>query len=460
MSTRFNLPEHSDTIVALASAPGRAGVGVIRLSGEQTATIISEITGRLPTPRQASLCTCRDKQGEILDYALVLWFPAPHSFTGEDVAEIQAHGSPVVLDLLIARIIELGARMARPGEFSERAFLNDKMDLAQAEAIADLIDSASAEAAKSALRSLSGDFSAHIDAIAKQLLHLRMYVEAAIDFPEEEVDFLGDGNIAQQLQACITQLQHLLSQAKQGSLLREGITVVLAGAPNVGKSSLLNRLSGQDSAIVTDIPGTTRDLLREHITLAGIPMTVIDTAGLRLSDDIVEQEGIKRAKHAVTHADICLLLIDGNKQAKRDTTSLLADVDLPPAMKAKTIIVINKIDMTQEASHSEIDAMHTKIWISAKANQGIDLLTQILLDTIGYAPAQEGVFLARRRHLQALNETYTMLTQAAQQFTSMHAGELLAEDLRLAHDKLGEITGRVSSDDLLGAIFSQFCIGK
>lgn len=460
MSTHTNLPHHTDTIVALASAPGRAGVGVIRISGKQTADILTHIIGRLPKPRQASLCTCQNGEGDTLDYALALWFPAPHSFTGEDVAELQAHGSPVVLDLLIARIIELGARMARPGEFSERAFLNQKMDLAQAEAIADLIDSASTQAAKSALRSLSGDFSTHINDIAKRLLHLRMYVEAAIDFPEEEVDFLSDGRIAQQLLECSTLLQQLLTQAKQGALLREGITVVLAGAPNAGKSSLLNRLSGQDSAIVTDIPGTTRDLLREHITLAGIPMTIIDTAGLRDSDDIVEQEGIKRAKQAVLHADICLLLIDGQANTERDAAKLLQAISLPQDMKSKAIIVINKIDMTGEIPHVDMDNTHHKIWISAKDQQGMDLLTQVLLNSIGYAPAQEGVFLARRRHITALTETYDMLTKASQQFTTMQAGELLAEDLKLAHDKLGEITGRVSSDDLLGAIFSQFCIGK
>ncbi len=454
------LPETEDTIVALASAPGRAGVGVLRLSGKQTFDILKQITNNTPSPRHAHLCICRDKHGEILDHALVLWFPAPHSFTGEDVAEIQAHGSPVVLDLLIARCIELGARMARPGEFSERAFLNDKMDLAQAEAIADLIDSSSAQAAKSAIRSLTGDFSAHIHAIAARLLHLRMYVEAAIDFPEEEVDFLSDGVVLQQLETAINLLQQLLNQAQLGAMLREGMTVVLAGAPNAGKSSLLNRLSGDDRAIVTEIPGTTRDLLREHINIAGVPMTVIDTAGLHDSQDIVEQEGMKRAKHAVSHADLCLLLIDGHKQTERDVIKLLANIDLPKDMQAKTIIVINKIDLSEEHPHVDTLNQHACVWISAKENQGIDLLIKLLLDTIGFHPPQEGVFLARRRHITILQICYDRLTTAMHQFNKLKAGELLAEDLRLAHDKLGEITGRVSSDDLLGAIFSQFCIGK
>jgi len=460
MSFNPNLPRHDDTIVALASAPGRAGVGVIRLSGPQVARILTAIVGEVPPPRTAGLRACRDAQQDIIDYALILWFPAPHSFTGEDVGEIQAHGSPVVLDVLIARLIDLGARLARPGEFSERAFLNQKMDLAQAEGIADLIDSASVQAAKSALRSLSGDFSAHIDTVAKQLLHVRMYVEAAIDFPDEEVAFLSDGRILQQLQQSLTLLQHLLSQAKQGALLREGVTIALAGAPNVGKSSLLNRLSGQDRAIVTPIPGTTRDILREHITLAGIPMTIIDTAGLRDSDDLVEQEGIKRAKHAALHADLCLLLVDGQATPERHAAVLLNQIDLPEDIKTKTIIVINKIDATGEQPQLQNEDTHPIVWISAKENQGLALLTQTLLEHIGYTPVQEGVFLARRRHLTVLNEALAKLNQTIQQFITGHASELLAEDLRIIHDKLGEITGRVSSDDLLGTIFSQFCIGK
>ncbi|HAT8224184.1 TPA: tRNA uridine-5-carboxymethylaminomethyl(34) synthesis GTPase MnmE, partial [Legionella pneumophila] len=442
-----------DTIVAIATPPGRGGVGIVRISGPNAYAIALCLNGnKALQPRLATFCSLYKANNEVLDQGLVLYFKGPHSFTGEDVIEIQAHGSPVVLDLLVKESIAAGARLARPGEFSERAFLNDKIDLIQAEAIADLIQASSDTAARMALKSLQGDFSKKINQLNEELIYLRMYVEAAIDFPEEEIDFLNDGNVSRLLQRIIEQLEEIRSQANQGVLLREGLSLVIAGRPNAGKSTLINNLAGRDIAIVTEIAGTTRDVMREHILLDDIPLHIIDTAGLRDSDDLVEKEGIKRAWQELKRADCVLLVVDINNPDQQN--SLLNELKLTLPNKVPIITVYNKIDTTKFSAKCDKQT----VYLSAKTGEGMSELKKVIKQVVGYQPA-EGQFLARRRHLQALDEAKTLLLNGQAQLTNHKAGELLAEDLRLAHQMLCEITGEFTSDDLLGKIFSSFCIG-
>jgi tRNA modification GTPase len=453
----------TDTIAAIATPIGRGGVGIVRVSGPLVGAIIDSVIGRKLTPRTAHygpfLAHHLEHDAEPLDIGIALFFPGPHSFTGEDVLELQGHGGPVILDCLLREVIRCGARLARPGEFSERAFLNDKIDLAQAEAIADLIDSSSEQAARSALRSLQGEFSARIHALVEQLTQLRMYVEAAIDFPEEEIDFLGDGKIARALANLLEQLDDVLRNAKQGSLLREGMTIVIAGAPNAGKSSLLNALAGRESAIVTPIAGTTRDVLREHIQIDGLPLHIIDTAGLRDSNDVVEQEGIRRAWREIERADHVLFVIDSQISQDIDATALWP-LDAPIALPQIPITIVrNKCDLSGLAVGTT-NGEPAVITLSAKTGSGIELLREHLKSSIGFSGTGEGSFLARRRHLDALARARDHLSNGEQQLLHRQAGELLAEDLRQCQRALGEITGDVTADDLLGRIFSSFCIGK
>jgi tRNA modification GTPase len=445
---------HTDTIVAQATPPGRGGIAIVRVSGPLTEKVALAVLGKLPAPRRAAFHVFLDGTGSAIDEGLALYFPGPHSFTGENVLELQGHGGPAVVDTLIRRILKLGVRIARPGEFSERAFLNDKLDLAQAEAIADLIDASSEQAARSALRSLQGEFSERISQLVEALIRLRMYVEAAIDFAEEEIDFLADQQIATDLEAAINTLKTVQASAVQGSLLRDGITIVIAGEPNVGKSSMLNQLSGKDVAIVTDIPGTTRDLLREQIILDGMPMHIIDTAGLRESTDIVEQEGIRRAQHEISQADIVLVMTDASRESLN--TLLLLD-NIPKA--AAVVTIRNKIDLTNELPRIEIENGKAVISLSAKSGLGIALLKNYIKSCVGFEANMEGCFSARRRHLDALARADVFLQNGQVQLQN-RAGELLAEDLRQAQYALSEITGEFTSDDLLGRIFSSFCIGK
>lgn len=443
-----------ETIVAIATPPGRAGVGIIRLSGPNAYAIGLHLTHKKQlSPRLATYASFLNDFGDVMDSGLILFFKAPHSFTGEDVVEIQAHGSPVVLDMLMKRCVNLGARLARPGEFSERAFLNDKMDLTQAEAIADLIHASSETAARLAIRSLQGDFSKKINALNEKLIYLRMYVEAAIDFPEEEIDFLGDGKIAGMLSDLLHDVKAIRSMATQGSLIREGLSVVIAGKPNAGKSTLINSLAGRDVAIVTDIAGTTRDVMREHILLDDLPLHLIDTAGLRESDDVVEKEGIKRAWQEVSQADCVLMVIDIHDKNKAAELSQAIQTKLPPHVPV--IKIFNKID----TANLKPSQRGNDIFLSAKSGLGINLLKAKIKELVGYQPA-EGQFIARRRHLVALNQAEELLLNGQLQLHDARAGELLAEDLRLAHLSLCEITGEFTSDDLLGKIFSSFCIGK
>ncbi|MDE1253505.1 tRNA uridine-5-carboxymethylaminomethyl(34) synthesis GTPase MnmE [Vibrio aestuarianus] len=451
----------TDTIVAQATAPGRGGVGIIRVSGPQAAQVALEVTGKTLKPRYAEYLPFKHQDGSELDQGIALYFPNPHSFTGEDVLELQGHGGPVVMDMLIKRILAIsGVRAARPGEFSERAFLNDKMDLTQAEAIADLIDASSEEAAKSALQSLQGQFSKRIHTLVESLIHLRIYVEAAIDFPEEEIDFLADGKVAGDLQTIIDNLTAVRKEANQGAIMREGMKVVIAGRPNAGKSSLLNALSGKDSAIVTDIAGTTRDVLREHIHIDGMPLHIIDTAGLREASDEVEKIGIERAWDEITQADRVLFMVDGTTTDATDPKEIWPDfVDRLPDNIGMTVIR-NKVDQTKE----ELGICHvnspTLIRLSAKTGGGVDALRTHLKECMGFAGGNEGGFMARRRHLDALERAAEHLSIGQQQLEGYMAGEILAEELRLSQRHLNEITGEFSSDDLLGRIFSSFCIGK
>lgn len=447
---------NNDTIAALATPPGRGGVGVVRISGPAVKTIAEAVLGDCPIPRQAVLKRFLDADANSIDSGLALFFPGPNSFTGEDVLELQGHGGRVVMDMLLARLYELGARPARPGEFSERAFLNDKIDLAQAEAIADLIDSGSNEAARAAMRSLQGEFSQRVKELAEQMLYLRMYVEAAIDFPEEEIDFLADKKLQQRIVECQQSMQSLLADTEQGCVLREGLVLVIAGLPNAGKSSLLNALAGRDTAIVTDIPGTTRDVLREHIQLNGLPLEIIDTAGLRDSDDSIEKEGVKRAWAEIEQADRLLFVVDENMGIDADTQALLER--LPK--KLPRTIVHNKIDLAKHAAGVKTDNEETHVYVSAKTGLGLDELSDHLQDCAGYREAGSDSFSARRRHLEALRRAAEWMDKGVDALQHQQAGELVAEDLRLAHQEMGSITGEVTSDDLLGEIFSSFCIGK
>lgn len=442
----------TDTIVALATPPGRGGIAVIRISGPLVKSIAEQLLGEIPKPRFAEFHLFKNTSNEAMDEGLALFFPSPHSFTGEDVLELQGHGGTAVTNSLIRRIVELGARLARPGEFSERAFLNNKIDLTQAEAIADLIDAATEQAARASMRSLQGKFSKKIKELVEKLIQLRIYVEAAIDFVEEEIDFLASQQIIDDLLSILEQLKKVELSAMQGSLLREGITVVIAGEPNVGKSSLLNCLSGKESAIVTHIPGTTRDVLREYIHLDGMPIHIIDTAGLRESEDIVEQEGIRRAYDEFKKADLILYIVDA--QQKNDINSFTFTPHIP------VIIVRNKIDLTHEPANLIQENNQTIISLSAKNQLGIELLKNSIQTHVGFQLHNEGVFSARRRHLDAIKYAKKFLQNGLHQLQEYQAGELLAEDLRQAQQALNEITGEFTTDDLLGRIFSSFCVGK
>jgi tRNA modification GTPase len=452
----MDLGAESDTIAAIATPPGRGGIGVIRLSGPRVPAIACEILGALPEPRRAVLRVFKDARGEMLDGGLALYFPAPASFTGEDVLELHGHGGPVVLDMLLARTLELGARLAQPGEFSRRAFLNDKLDLAQAEAIADLIDSGSAEAARAAVRSLQGEFSQAVRALTEAVTETRMHVEAAIDFPEEEVDFLADSALRARIAAAVELCEQIFARARQGALLREGMTVVIAGRPNAGKSSLLNRLAGYEAAIVTDIPGTTRDVLRERIHIDGMPLHVADTAGLRDEADIVEAEGIRRAHQEMQRADRILYLIDATRLL--DDGAIRAEMAALPA-EIPITAVVNKIDLTGTSPRYE-PSQPPRLHVSATTGEGLDLLREHLKECMGFQGADAGTISARRRHLDALARSDQHLREAERQLTEQRAGELMAEELRQAQQCLAEITGEFTSDDLLGRIFSTFCIGK
>nr|WP_041483371.1 tRNA uridine-5-carboxymethylaminomethyl(34) synthesis GTPase MnmE [Thiomicrospira aerophila] len=444
-----------DTIVALATPPGRGGVGIIRVSGPDSDTIAQKILGNLPEIKKAHYGAFYAQNGEILDQGIALRFKAPHSFTGEDVLELQGHGGPIIMQWLIEEVVKLGARPARPGEFSQQAFLNDKLDLTQAEAIADLISATSAQAAKSALKSLQGNFAKAINQLVEQLINLRLYVEAAIDFPEEEIDFLSDGHIQQQLNLVTTQLNNVFTQAQQGALLREGMSVVILGQPNAGKSSLLNALSGEETAIVTDIAGTTRDIVKAEIHLDGMPLHILDTAGLRDTNDAVEQIGIARAWQAIEQANHVLVMVQAGETIDPKDQAIIAQ--LPPNLSVT--LIKNKIDLVAAEPYIKSTEQGYEIGLSAKHKLGLNLLTDHLKAIMGYKQTNESVFLARKRHLVALEQTQHHLNLAQAQL-EIGAGELLAEELRLAQEHLSEITGRFTSDDLLGRIFSSFCIGK
>ncbi|MEW8013415.1 MAG: tRNA uridine-5-carboxymethylaminomethyl(34) synthesis GTPase MnmE [Candidatus Sedimenticola endophacoides] len=444
-----------ETIAAIATPPGVGGVGIVRVSGERAAAIAEALIGALPEPRHARLSRFRDAAGRVIDEGIALYFPSPHSFTGEDVLELQGHGGSVVMDMLLQRVIECGARLARPGEFSQRAFLNGKLDLAQAEAVADLIESGTAAAARLAVRSLEGAFSDRINELVERLIRLRGYVEAAIDFPEEEIDFLADERIGIELAQLIGAVESVRDSARVGRLLRDGMTLVIAGLPNAGKSSLLNALAGRESAIVTDIPGTTRDLLRERIQIDGLPLHLVDTAGLRESGDAVEREGIRRARKQLEQADRILWIFDDLVDPGHDA---LDRTTLPPGVPIT--LVRNKVDRSATPVAIAEVGGETEIALSAKTGDGIDLLREHLKQSVGYPGDQEGEFIARRRHLDAIARATRHLEEGRTVFERSASGELLAEELRQAQRALGEITGEFSADDLLGRIFADFCIGK
>ena len=462
----------NETIAAIATPTGKGGIGIIRLSGSNALSISKNIHFTDLKNRYAHYCSFYQNKTKdninLLDEGLAIYFKGPNSFTGEDVVELQGHGGPVILDALLEECIKSGARVARPGEFSERAFLNDKMDLTQAEAIADLIDSSSLEAAKNAVRSLKGDFSKKINTLVQKMIELRIYVEAAIDFPEEEIDFLNDGHVEKSLTEIINQLNIILRSAQQGRVMQEGLSIAIIGKPNAGKSSLLNALAGHEAAIVTDIEGTTRDVLKEKILIDGLPLHIIDTAGLRNTVDIVEKIGIERAFKAIADADDVLIVRDSNSSESLET--ILEDLanikNLGHGIKTKIrelehiTIINNKCDQSNLKSRIEEAPQQTTITLSAKNGDGIDLLKQHIKRVAGLLNQTEGQFTARRRHLNALTNALNLVEQGQQQLLLSGAGELLAEDLRQSQNFLNSITGEFSSDDLLGEIFSSFCIGK
>ena len=446
-----------DTICAVATAPGAAGVGIVRVSGPRVRQIARDLLGKLPLARLATLATIKDEVGESIDTGIALFFPAPNSYTGEDVLELQGHGGPFILQSVVERVLQLGARGARPGEFSERAFLNDKIDLVQAEAIADLIDSGSQAAARAAQRSLQGVFSEQVNQLRIALMQLRVFVEAAIDFPDEEIDFLAESDVLQRLENIQSHLATLLEEARQGKLLRDGIVLAIIGRPNAGKSSLLNALSGRDSAIVTEIPGTTRDVLREHVEIDGIPVHLADTAGIHDTSDRIEAESVRRARLTLESADLVLLVEDASVGEG-------GQMDLAEEFPSKVgyIRVHNKIDLL---SAEDRDGMSSKlypneVWISAKTGLGLEQLKSGIRSMVGAADQAEGSFSARQRHIDALKRAQHHLKSGSIRMKESQSGELLAEELRLAQDVLGEITGETLADDLLGEIFSSFCIGK
>jgi tRNA modification GTPase len=447
---------NSDTIAAIATPPGQGGVGIVRISGEGAVAIARQLLGALPKPRLAELHVFRAADGTPIDTGLALYFPAPASFTGEHVLELQGHGGPVVMDLLLQRVLALGARPARPGEFSERAFLNEKLDLAQAEAIADLIESGTAQAARAAVRSLQGEFSARIQALRELLIALRTWIEAAMDFPDEEIDLLSDRRVAERLATLHEALDDALAGAHQGQVLHDGMTLVIAGRPNAGKSSLLNTLTGCDAAIVTEVPGTTRDVLRERIQIDGMPLHIIDTAGLHDSTDPVEQAGIQRARRAMENADRLLLVIDDLQGFTAADAAILSDL---PAGVPHTRIY-NKIDLSGRRPGLTQANEVTGVALSALTGAGLDDLRQHLKHCIGFQEQAEGAFSARRRHLDALQRARGRIEEGARLLQEQHAVELLAEELREAEQDLGEISGEFTNEHLLTRIFSSFCIGK
>jgi tRNA modification GTPase len=457
----------TDTIVAQATPPGRGGLGIVRVSGSKVPEIAAAVVGELPPPRYATFARFLDARREPIDAGLALFFPAPHSYTGEHVLELQAHGGPLVMEALIERVLELGARRAQPGEFTQRAFLNDKLDLAQAEAIADLIDAGSRAALRAALRSLQGEFSAMVRALVEALIDLRTYVEAAIDFPEEEIDFLADRELSGRFAAVRAQFDGVLASAQQGRLLREGMTVVIAGRPNAGKSSLLNRLAGYDAAIVTPIPGTTRDVLRVPLGIDGMPLHVLDTAGLREGGDAIEAEGMRRAHAEMQRADRVLFVIDAADDPagaafREQGARLPAAVPVTLVFNKCDLVVAQGAEVAPLAPGNDFshESAPPRVLVSALTGAGIDALRAHLKQCMGYSSVEGGAISARSRHLESLARARAHTEEAARQLAERRAGELVAEELRAAQQALNEITGEFTSDDLLGRIFAGFCIGK
>jgi len=463
----------TDTICAIATAPGRSGVGIVRISGPDCLSVSQQILGFSPEPRKAYFTDFHRSDSEIIDRGIAIYFKAPNSFTGEDILELQGHGGYFILNSILKTALEKGCRIARPGEFSERAFLNNKMDLTQVEAIADLINANTEQAARSAFRTLEGEFSRRINELVASITELRIYLEAAIDFTDEDIDFISEGNTVEKLDTIVGQIEAVFKQARVGAILQEGINVAIAGRPNAGKSSLLNSLSGRDSAIVTDIPGTTRDTLKELIDIDGIPVHIIDTAGLRTSADIVEQEGVRRARQAIEDADLVLLVLDSLslQEAKENLDQLFAETQLPEQVldSDRLLVVFNKMDLLENSpsigliTNDQVQIMQIavpSVCVSAKTEDGIEKLRDRLKSMVGYSTSEEGNFSARERHIQALQSARKFLDSAASQLRGAGNLELIAEDLRQAQNSLGEITGQVTSDDLLGQIFSTFCIGK
>lgn len=452
--------QDNKTIVAIATPIGRGGVGIVRISGQEAENCAISLLGHVPKNRYAEYLPFKDSNNNTIDHGIALFFKGPHSFTGEDVLELQAHGGPFVLDLIIKAVLSnKNIRLAMPGEFSERAFLNDKIDLTQAEAIADLIEASSEQACKSALNSLEGEFSKKINSLVDDLINLRVYVEASIDFPDEEsTNFIEEGNILQKATNILEKISDIKKQAQNGAALRDGLKIVIAGRPNVGKSSILNKLSGKETAIVTDIEGTTRDILRENILIDGIPLHIIDTAGLRDTTDQVEKIGVSRAWHEINEADLVLLVIDSSKSLE-DNREILKEITSKLPSKLPLLIVFNKTDIENDQNFANL-SNNESIKISAKTGEGIDKLRDYLKKTVGYSSTVEGSFIARRRHLDSLERAKEHVSMAITQITSFNAGELAAEEFRFAQESLNEITGKFTSDDLLGRIFGSFCIGK
>jgi len=444
-----------DTIAAIATPFGKGGVAIIRISGPHSSDIAQQLSSRKPQDRKALFTSFYDASNHIIDSGICIYFKTPNSYTGEDVVEIQGHGGIVVINMLLKRIISLGARIAKPGEFTERAFLNNKLDLTQAEAVADIIESTTEHSVRSAQRSLQGTFSKLIHELIGELTELRIYVEAAIDFVDEEIDFLNEGGIEQRIKLLSEKLTLVLSNAKTGQLLRDGISVVLVGKPNAGKSSLLNCLTGEETAIVTDIAGTTRDVLKEYIQLDGLPLHIIDTAGIHDSNNLIEQEGIRRAHKEIQYADKVLIIHDVRDQ--HGINEFISQLD---SDNDKRVIIFNKIDLINEPAKVVYSKDGDQIFLSIKTGEGFDLLTDYLKKSVGYDENQEAVFIARQRHVNALSEALIAINNGLTQLQQNQAGEIVAEELRLAQNHLGEITGKISSDDLLGKIFSNFCIGK
>jgi tRNA modification GTPase len=448
----MKVPQH-DTIAAIATAPGSGGIGVVRVSGPASQAIAIGVLGHCPPPRHAAYLAFKEADGTLIDRGIAIYYAAPHSYTGEEVLELQAHGGPALMQLLLQRCLSLGARQAAPGEFTRRAYLNDKLDLAQAEAVADVISAATAEAARSAVRSLAGEFSQRIHKLRDRLIDLRLFVEACLDFPEEDIDFITQGGVSGKLALIVAELQSVFAGAKQGNLLREGIQVVLVGQPNVGKSSLMNQLAGEEVAIVTSVAGTTRDTIKSAIQINGVPLHIIDTAGLRETSDEVEKHGIARTWRALENAHAALLLVDVTHGITETEKSILTQLraDLPK------LWIHNKIDLTQERPSCVTREGEKHIYLSARTGEGMELLRQELLSIAGWQPGGEGVFMARARHLEALQAVAENLERSG---GLLGQPELLAEELRLAQESLNTITGEFTSDDLLGEIFSRFCIGK